>query len=57
MVAMVPVDQIEKLNEEIELHKNLAIGYAQALRGEGVSTSTLKQKLKKKEKSLRAKND
>ncbi|MAX65329.1 MAG: type II toxin-antitoxin system Phd/YefM family antitoxin [Bacteriovoracaceae bacterium] len=57
MVAMVPVDQIEKLNEEIERHKNLAIGYAQALRGEGVSTSTLKQKLKKKEKSLRAKND
>lgn len=57
MVAMVPIDQIEKLNEEIELHKNLAIGYAQALRGEGVSTSTLKQRLKKKEKSLRVKND
>ena len=57
MVAIVPIDQIEKLNDEIELHKNLAIGYAQALRGEGVSTSTLKQRLKKKEKALRAKND
>lgn len=56
MVAMVPVDQIEKLKEEIELHKNLAIGYAQALRGEGVSSSTLKERLKKKEKSLRAKH-
>lgn len=56
MVAMVPVDQIEKLNEEIKLHKNLAIGYAQALRGEGVSTSTLKDRLKKKEKSFRAKH-
>lgn len=56
MVAMVPIDQIEKLNEEIELHKNLAIGYAQALRGEGVSSSTLKERLKKKEESLRAKH-
>tara|TARA_B100000212_G_C27058530_1_gene398738 strand:+ start:31 stop:315 length:285 start_codon:yes stop_codon:yes gene_type:complete len=56
MVAMVPVDQIEKLNEEVELHKNLAIGYAQALRGEGVSTSTLKERLMKKEKSLRKKH-
>lgn len=56
MVAMVPVDQIEKLKEEVELHKNLAIGYAQALRGEGVSSSTLKERLKKKEKSLRAKH-
>lgn len=56
MVAMVPFDQIEKLNDEIELHKNLAIGYAQALRGEGISTPTLKERLKKKEKSLRAKN-
>ena len=53
MVAMVPADQIEKLNEEIELHKNLAIGYAQALRGEGISSSSLKEKLRKKEKGLR----
>lgn len=51
MVAMVPADQIEKLNHEIELHKNLAIGYAQALRGEGVSSSTLKEKLKKKKRN------
>lgn len=56
MVAMVPVDQIAKLNKEVELHKNLAIGYAQALRGEGVSTSKLKENLKKKEKSLRGKH-
>lgn len=56
MVAMVPADHIEKMNEEIELHKNLAIGYAQALTGEGVSSSSLKEKLAKKEKELRAKN-
>ena len=56
MVAMVPVDQIEKLREEIDLHRNLAIGYAQALRGEGVSTAILKDRLKKKEKRLRAKH-
>ena len=56
MVVMVSVDQIEKLNEEVELHKNLAIGYAQALRGEGVSSSTLKERLMKKEKALRKKH-
>lgn len=54
-IAMVPADQIHKLHEEIELHKNLAIGYAQALRGEGISTSDLKAKLKKGEKGLRKK--
>jgi|GEM_PF-2126744 len=54
-IAMVPVDKIDRLYDEIELHKNLAIGYAQALRGEGVSTSVLKEKLKKKEKDLRKK--
>lgn len=52
---MVPIDKIEKLNEEIELHKNLAIGHAQALRGEGVSSSTLKARPKKKEEDLRKK--
>lgn len=56
MVAMVPVDQIDKLNEEIDLHKNLAIGYAQALRGEGVSSASLKKRLKSKERELRAKH-
>src|SRR5690554_5637574 len=55
MVAMVPVDQIERLTREVDLHKNLAIGYAQALRGEGQSTFSLKEKLKKKEKELRLK--
>ncbi len=54
-IAMVSVDKIEKLYNEIELHKNLAIGYAQALRGEGVSTNDLKERLKKKEKDLRKK--
>jgi len=54
-VAMVPVNKIEELFNEIELHKNLAIGYAQALRGDGISSSELKDKLKKKEKELRKK--
>lgn len=45
----------ETLQKEVELHNNFAIGYAQALRGEGISTSDLKPKLKKKEKELRAK--
>ena len=54
-VAMVPVEKIDSLYEEIEFHKQLAMGYAQALRGEGVSTSDLKDKLKKKEKELRKK--
>jgi len=55
-VAMVPIERIEVLTQEIELHKNLAIGYAQALRGEGISTKTLKERLKKKEQELRASN-
>ena len=50
-IAMVSLDKIEELYEEIELHKNLAIGYAQALRGEGITSSSLKDKLKKKAKS------
>jgi prevent-host-death family protein len=54
-IAMVSVEKIESLRHEIELHKNLAIGYAQALRGEGVSTGDLKSRLKKKEKELRKK--
>ena len=55
MIALVPAGEIEKLNEEIELHKNIAIGYAQALRGEGISSSDLKERLKTKENGLRAK--
>ncbi len=54
-IVMVSADKIESLNNEIELHKNLAIGYAQALRGEGVSSGDLKNRLKKKEKQLRKK--
>ncbi len=54
-VALVPVEKIEALEEEIELHKNLAIGYAQALRGEGVATKELMNKMKAKEKKLREK--
>jgi hypothetical protein len=54
-IAMVTVDKMESLYNEIDLHKNLAIGYAQALRGEGVTSSELKERLKKKEKDLRKK--
>jgi antitoxin (DNA-binding transcriptional repressor) of toxin-antitoxin stability system len=48
MIAMVPFDKIEELNSQIDMHKNLAIGYAEALRGEGISTDTLKKNLKAK---------
>ena len=54
-LAMVPVDTIDKLTQQVELHKNLAIGYAQALRGEGITSSELKNKLKEKEMALKAK--
>jgi antitoxin (DNA-binding transcriptional repressor) of toxin-antitoxin stability system len=55
MVAMISIDQIEDLYDQINLHKNLAIGYAQAMRGEGVTTDELKKRLKEKEKKLREK--
>lgn len=55
-VAIVSLSKIEQMEQEIELHKNLAIGYAQALRGEGISSKELKNKLKEKEKKLRAKH-
>ncbi len=55
VIAMVPLSAIENLANEVELHKNLAIGYAQAMRGEGISTADLKKRLKDKEKALRAK--
>jgi len=54
-LVMVSEETIKQLNEQIELHKNLAIGYAQALRGEGISSNQLKNKLKAEEKALRAK--
>ena len=54
-IAMIPVDRIEQLKAEVDLHKKLAIGYAQALRGEGVSTNELRIKLKDKERQLRQK--
>ena len=54
-VAIVPIDEINSLKNEIELHKKLALGYAQALRGEGISSLNLKNKLKDKEKALREK--
>ena len=56
-IAMNPADTINKLNERIELHKNLAIGYAQALKGEGISSNQLKKKLIAREKALKAKYD
>ncbi len=54
-IALVSLAKIEEMEKEIQLHKNLAIGYAQALRGEGISTSELKSRMKEKEKKLRAK--
>jgi len=54
-VIMTSVEEIEKLKNEANLHKNLAIGYAQALRGDGVSTTELSKRLKAKEQALRAK--
>lgn len=54
-IAMVALDKLDQLYAEIDLHKNLAIGYAQALRGEGLSTNDLKSQLSKKEKELRKK--
>ena len=57
IAAIVPIHEIEKLEDEIQLHKSLAIGYAQALRGEGVSTQNLKKRFKDKEKDLRRKYD
>lgn len=56
MVAMISVDKIEALYEEIDLHKNLAIGYAQAMRGGGVTSSELKKRLNDKASKLREKN-
>jgi prevent-host-death family protein len=55
MVAIVSIEHMEELYEQVELHKNLAIGYAQALRGEGISSDDLRKKLKEKEKKLREK--
>lgn len=53
--AIVPIDTLESMQEEIELHKNLAIGYAQALRGEGITSLQLKDNLKNIEAELRRK--
>jgi len=50
-IVMAPVSKISELEQEVELHKNLAICYAQALRGEGISSSELKSKLKSKEEA------
>ena len=55
-IALVSLSKIEEMEEEINLHKNLAIGYAQAIRGEGISTKDLKTKMKEREKKLRAKH-
>jgi len=54
-VIMMSTDEIEKLRNEANLHKNLAIGYAQALRGNGISTTELNKRLKEKEQALRDK--
>jgi hypothetical protein len=44
-IALVSLTKIEEMEKEIQLHKNLAIGYAQAMRGEGISTSELKSRM------------
>lgn len=54
-IALISLSKIQAMEDEIELHKNLAIGYAQAMRGEGISSKELKNKMKEKEKKLRAK--
>jgi hypothetical protein len=54
-IALVPFGKIEEMNNQIIMHRNLAIGYAEALRGEGVSSVELKKKFKDKESSLREK--
>lgn len=54
-IAMIPIEKMEQLTDEIDLHKKLAIGYAQALRGEGITTDELKHRLQEKEKELRQK--
>lgn len=54
-IALVSLTKIEEMEKEIQLHKSLAIGYAQAMRGEGISTSDLKSRMKEKEKKLKAK--
>ncbi|MFT6734208.1 MAG: prevent-host-death family protein [Polaribacter sp.] len=54
-IAMISIEKIEQLTEEIDLHKKLAIGYAQAIRGEGITTAELESRLKKKEQQLRQK--
>ena len=44
MIAIIPImHQIEKLEGEVKLHKNLATKHAQALRGEGISNCSLKK--------------
>jgi len=50
--AIVPMTMIQELQDEIELHKNLAIGYAQALRGEGKSSAQMLKSLEKKQTNL-----
>ncbi len=54
-VALISILKIEEMENEIKLHKNLAIGYAQAQRGEGSSSKELKSRMKEKEKKLREK--
>lgn len=45
ILALMSLEKMQELYDEIELHKNLCIGYAQAMRGEGITTLELKKKL------------
>jgi PHD/YefM family antitoxin component YafN of YafNO toxin-antitoxin module len=55
-IAMISVEKIEAMIDEIELHKNLAIGYAQAMRGEGITSQELKKRLSLKGKEIKDRN-
>lgn len=48
-------DEVKLAEIQDITHKNLAIGYAQAMRGEGVSSDELKARMKSKAANLREK--
>lgn len=45
---------VAKDKKSQDLHKNLAIGFAQAMYGEGISTEELKKRLKEKSEKIKA---
>ncbi len=55
-IAMITLEKVEAMEDEIELHKNLAHGYAESLRGQTLSTKEVLKQLKKDRTSLRKKH-